>query len=228
MGKNSHLGPNTTLGYKIAKSHFMDHCVYIMSYDKGCPSFDKILIIPLFPQRTEQPCMLPRATPSLQNFFGTDNPAAFLSTKENMQEVVALTKTDMLSSLTISHGCISRHRCPESPILLQKCILHILDCLTHNTGARTLAFCFYLFTTGNLKYKYTGWKPGSSEVEDKILIDFCRQRTSVLLVVLYCSWLRAKVTFEKVLLPIVMMNSGGTSKHSPCVQEASVPIPKSL
>lgn len=184
MGKNSHLAPNTALGYKIPKSHFMDSCVYIIAFDKGCPSFDNILFVPLFPQHTEQPCMLPRATLYLQNFFETDNPADFLSTKENMQEVVAPTKEVMLSSLTISHGCISRHQCPKSLILLKKCILHMLDCLTHNTGARTLAFHFYLFTTGKLKYKYIRWKAGSSEVKDKILIDFCRQRTSLL-----CFWL---------------------------------------
>lgn len=86
--------------------------------------------------------------------------------------------------ITVSCGCTFRHWCPKSQILLKKRTLHILDCLTPSTGARTSAFHFYLFTTGNLQYKNTGWKPGSSEVKDKILIDFCRQRTLLL-----CFWL---------------------------------------
>lgn len=48
--------------------------------------------------------------------------------------------------------------------------------------------------------------------------------TSVLLLVLYHCWLRAKGPFEKALLPRVMLSSGGTAKHSPCAQEASVCI----
>ena len=208
----------------------MDRCVYIIAFDKGCPSCDSILFIPLLPQHTKQPCMLPRATLYLQNFFETDNPAGFLSTKENMREVVAPAKEVMLSSLTVSHGCTSRHWCPQSLILLKKCILHVLYCLTHNTGARTSAFHFYLFTTGNLKYKYIGWKPGSSEIKEKILIDFCRQRTSLLQFWLYFTvpGLGLKWHFEKALLPIVMMNSSGASSRSPCVQEASVSNPGSL
>lgn len=100
MGKNFHLGPNTTLalGYKIAKSHFMDCYVYMIAFDMGCPSFDNILFIPLFLHHTNQPCLLPRATQYQQNFFETDNPADFLSTKENMLEVVALTTEVVLSS----------------------------------------------------------------------------------------------------------------------------------
>lgn len=85
------------LGYKIAKSQFMDCFVYIIAFDKGCPSSHNILFIGLFPQHTEQPCMLPRATLYLQSFSETDNLADFLSTKENMQGVVAPTKEVMLA-----------------------------------------------------------------------------------------------------------------------------------
>lgn len=155
-GKNSRLGPNTALGYKTAKPHFTDCCVNIIAFDQGCLGFHNVLFIALFAWQTDQLCALPRAGLDLQDFLETDNPAGFLSAKENTQEVVAPAKQVMLSSLTISHGCISRHRCPKSLSLLKKCILHMLDCLTHNTGARASAFHFYLFTTGNLKYKSIG------------------------------------------------------------------------
>lgn len=227
VGKMFHLGPTTTLGFKTAKPHFTDCCVNIIAFDKGCLGFDNVLFIALFPWQTDQLFVLPKAALDLQNFLETDNPTGSLSTTENMQEVVAPAKEVMLSSLTVSHGCISSHWCPKSLILLKKCILHILDCLTHNTGA---SFSILFIHYGKPKVQihwmkaWLRWSQGQNSHWFLCAENF----TSVLLVVLYCSWLRAKGAFEKALLPIVMMNSSGTSKHSPCVQEASVSILESL
>lgn len=101
---------------------------------------------------------------------------------QTTQEVAAPAHQALLCGCTLPRGWVSHHQCPQSLILLEKCILHISDCLTHSPGARTPHF--YLFTTGNLKYKYIGWEPGSSGVKDRIPVDVCGQRTSLL-----CFWL---------------------------------------
>lgn len=103
--ENLSLGPNAVSGYKMAKSCFVDCCVYIIAFQKLWQCSFHTHSSASIPN---SPVCIAAAALYLHSFFEADNPADFPSVKENTQEVVAPIKEVVLSSFPVSHGYISR------------------------------------------------------------------------------------------------------------------------